>query len=54
MIGGDAPYIGAVMEVFGHVKISVLGDKISGKMVHWPIISWKFRSACGLSAGTLV
>ena len=25
MIGGDAPYIRAVMEVFGHVKISVRG-----------------------------
>lgn len=31
MTGGDAPYIGAVMEVFGHVKISVLEGQNSWK-----------------------
>ena len=51
MIGGDAPYIGAVMEVFGHVKISVPGGQKSwknGPPAH------NFQSACGLSTGTLV
>ena len=34
MIGGDAPYIGAVMKVFGHVKISVPEGLENGPLAH--------------------